>query len=146
MSAVARDKVFVPDFSELPLSAYTRERLSLARFSTPTPIQGAAIPQALEGKDVLATAQTGTGKTLAFVIPIMECLLARNTAGIPALVLVPTRELAMQVMDQYDKLRGKKLAPGALAIGGLSEGQQLSAIRKGERVVVATPGRLEDFL
>jgi len=146
MSAVARDKVFVPDFSELPLSAYTRERLSLARFSTPTPIQGAAIPQALEGKDVLATAQTGTGKTLAFVIPIMECLLARNTAGITALVLVPTRELAMQVMDQYDKLRGKKLAPGALAIGGLSEGQQLSAIRKGARVVVATPGRLEDFL
>ena len=86
-------------FSELPISSYTKEQLSAARFSTPTPVQSAAIPQALEGKDVLATAQTGTGKTLAFLIPIMEKLLRQPTPGIAALVLVPTRELAMQVID-----------------------------------------------
>src|ERR1700730_2841231 len=95
------------NFSELQISNYTKERLSLANFSTPTPVQAAAIPQALEGKDVLATAQTGTGKTLAFLIPVIEHLLQENTPGIAALVLVPTRELAMQVVDPYNALRGK---------------------------------------
>src|SRR6266852_3777944 len=133
-------------FSELPISTYVKERLSSARFSTPTPIQAAAIPHALEGKDVLATAQTGTGKTLAFLIPVLEKLLRRSSPGIAALVLVPTRELAMQVVDQYNALRGKQLSPAALVVGGLSETQQLSVIRKGPGLVVATPGRLEDFL
>ena len=133
-------------FSELQISAYTKERLASASFSTPTPVQAAAIPQALEGKDVLATAQTGTGKTLAFLIPIMEQLLARKSPGIAALVLVPTRELAMQVVEVYNTLRGKLLQPGALVVGGLSEVNQISALRKGARLVVATPGRLEDFL
>jgi ATP-dependent RNA helicase RhlE len=133
-------------FSESMISAYTKERLSSARFTTPTPVQAAAIPQALEGKDMLATAQTGTGKTLAFLIPIMERLLQQVTPGIAALVLVPTRELAMQVVDQFNALRGKQLGPAGLVVGGLSEGAQLSAIRRGARLVVATPGRLEDFL
>src|SRR6202521_4737745 len=134
------------NFSELKISNYTKERLALANFSIPTPVQAAAIPQALEGKDVLATAQTGTGKTLAFLIPVMERLLRQATPGIAALVLVPTRELAMQVVEQYNALRGKQLSPAALVVGGLSEGQQLRAIRNGAKVVVATPGRLEDFL
>ncbi len=134
------------NFSELPISPYVKERLSAAHFSTPTPVQAATIPQALEGKDVLATAQTGTGKTLAFLVPILEKLLRRSTLGITALVLVPTRELAMQVVDQYNALRGKQLSPAALVVGGLAETQQLDAIRKGAGPVVATPGRLEDFL
>src|SRR5713226_6748411 len=133
-------------FSELPISTYVKERLSSARFSTPTPVQAAAIPHALEGKDVLATAQTGTGKTLAFLIPVMEKLLRRTSTGIAALVLVPTRELAMQVVDQYNALRGKQLSPAALVVGGLSEVQQLHVIRQGPGLVVATPGRLEDFI
>ena len=138
-------------FSELPISPYTQERLSSLNFSIPTPVQAAAIPQALAGKDVLATAQTGTGKTLAFLIPIIERLLQPTKAdsgksGIAALVLVPTRELAMQVVDQYNALRGTKLSPAALVVGGLAEGNQLTALRRGARIVVATPGRLEDFL
>src|SRR5579864_2328561 len=138
-------------FTELPISQYIKDRLAAARFTVPTPVQAAAIPQALAGKDVLATAQTGTGKTLAFLIPIMEQLLNKDAnktsmPGIAALVLVPTRELAMQVVEQYNTLRGKQLAPAALVVGGLSEGQQLSALRNGARIVVATPGRLEDFL
>src|SRR6266700_1168080 len=133
-------------FSEMLISPYVKERLAAGRFTTPTPVQAAAIPQALEGKDVLATAQTGTGKTLAFLIPVIEKLLKDKTPGIAALVLVPTRELAMQVVDQFNKLRGNQLLPAALVVGGLSEGGQLQAIRKGARLVVATPGRLEDYL
>jgi ATP-dependent RNA helicase RhlE len=145
-AAMAPRESKMQNFSELPISTYLKDRLSSAHFSIPTPVQAAAIPQALEGKDVLATAQTGTGKTLAFLIPIMEQLLQRSATGIEALVLVPTRELAMQVADQYDALRGTKLPPAALVVGGLAEGQQLRAIRHGARVVVATPGRLEDFI
>lgn len=133
-------------FTELSISPYLKERLSFARFTIPTPVQAAAIPQALEGKDVLATAQTGTGKTLAFLVPILEKLLRQTTPGIAALVLVPTRELAMQVVEQYNALRGKQLLPAALVVGGLAEKHQLDAIRKGARLVVATPGRLEDYL
>jgi len=144
-AAYARESK-MQNFSELSISPYVEDRLSFGGFSIPTPVQAAAIPEALAGKDVLATAQTGTGKTLAFLIPIMEQLLKQNTPGIAALVLVPTRELAMQVAQQYDALRGKQLSPAALVVGGLSEGQQLRAIRNGARIVVATPGRLEDFL
>jgi ATP-dependent RNA helicase RhlE len=135
-------------FSDSTISAYTKERLASVKFTTPTPVQAAAIPQALDGKDILATAQTGTGKTLAFLIPVMEKLLKApaQAKGIAALVLVPTRELAMQVVDQYNVLRGKQLGPAGLVVGGLAEGAQLNAIRKGARLVVATPGRLEDYL
>lgn len=112
----------------------------------PTPVQAAAIPQALAGKDVIATAQTGTGKTLAFLVPVIEKLLQQNTVGITALVLVPTRELAMQVVAQCNALQGKQAPLAALVVGGLPEGRQLDAIRKGARLVVATPGRLEDYL
>jgi ATP-dependent RNA helicase RhlE len=134
------------NFSELQISNYTKDRLAQARFAIPTPVQAAAIPQALEGKDVLATAQTGTGKTLAFLIPIIERLQRQKARGIEALVLVPTRELAMQVLDQYNALRGKQLPPAALVVGGLPEAKQLGSIRDGARLVVATPGRLEDYL
>ncbi|MFZ0332973.1 MAG: DEAD/DEAH box helicase [Candidatus Acidiferrales bacterium] len=134
------------NFSELPISPSMKERLAAANFVVPTSVQAAAIPYAMEGKDVLATAQTGTGKTLAFLIPIIEKLTRRNVAGIGALVLVPTRELAMQVAEQFDALRGKQMPPAALVVGGLSEGPQLSAIRNGARIMIATPGRLEDFL
>ena len=123
-----------------------KERLAAANFVTPTPVQAAAIPQALEGKDVLATAQTGTGKTLAFLVPVIEKLAAKDAAGVGALVVVPTRELAMQVAEQYNVLRARHHAPAALVVGGLSEGPQLNAIRRGARLIVATPGRLEDYL
>jgi ATP-dependent RNA helicase RhlE len=133
-------------FSELQVSNYLKERLAANEFIVPTPVQAAATPLALAGKDVLATAQTGTGKTLAFLIPVIERLLADKTPGIAALVLVPTRELAMQVVQQYNDLRGKQLSPAALVVGGLAEGKQLDSLRQGARFVVATPGRLEDFL
>src|SRR5690242_17461994 len=134
------------NFFEFVISPSLKEQLSGAGFVKPTPVQAAAIPPGVQGKDVMATAQTGTGKTLAFLIPILERLLHDGPCGVAALVLVPTRELAMQVAAQHDALRGKKLPPAALTVGGLSEYQQLEALRRGSRVVVATPGRLEDFL
>src|SRR5580698_296338 len=112
-------------FTELQISPYLKERIKAAGFVTPMPVQAAAIPQALEGHDVLATAQTGTGKTLAFLIPIVEQLLREKTPGVGALVLTPTRELAMQIAAQFDLLRGRQLSPAAIVVGGLSEGLQI---------------------
>jgi ATP-dependent RNA helicase RhlE len=109
-------------------------------------VQAAAIPHAIQGKDILATAQTGTGKTLAFLIPILEKFLAQPGAGVQALVLAPTRELAMQINKQYEQLRGKKLPAAALLIGGNSERSQLETLRRGAGLIVATPGRFEDLL
>ena len=96
----------------MPLSAGLQQKLAQFHFTTPTPVQASAIPPALEGKDVLATAQTGTGKTLAFLIPIIERLaLDDRSARVSALILVPTRELAMQVHEQYESCARAKLLP-----------------------------------
>jgi len=135
----------IQQFSELPISKYLQEQLSTNNFHTPTPVQNSAIPAALSGKDLLATAQTGTGKTLAFLLPVAERLLQTRAAGVQALVLVPTRELAIQVEQQFDQLRGRKLNKAALVIGGAAERQQIAAL-KTAHLVIATPGRLEDFL
>src|ERR1700679_2371658 len=93
-------------FTELPLSAALQQKLAAAQFITLTPIQARGIAPALEGKDVIGTAQTGTGKTLAFLIPIIEMLRASSknapAKNVSALVLLPTRELAMQVHEQYE--------------------------------------------
>ncbi len=134
-------------FTELPLSGSLQQRLAASQFHTPTPIQSAAIPHALAGKDLMATAPTGTGKTLAFVVPMIERLLQSHASRqVEALVLVPTRELAMQVHEQFEQLRGRTIPAAALVIGGVAERRQLDAIRSGARVLVATPGRLEDYL
>jgi ATP-dependent RNA helicase RhlE len=131
-------------FSELQLSQTMQRQLADANFIHPTPVQTAALPPALEGRDVLATAQTGTGKTLSFLIPIIERM-RTGTNDSKTLVLLPTRELAMQVLEAWrDLTQGQSRA--ALVCGGLAEGPQLSAIRKGARLIVATPGRLEDYL
>src|ERR1700692_1779931 len=133
-------------FTELPLSSALQQRLAKAEFITPTPIQAQAIPCALEGKDVLATAQTGTGKTLAFLIPVIEMLQREPPQKVRVLVLLPTRELAIQVNEEYEKLRGHGLSKAALVIGGVSEKTQIQAVRSGSNLVIATPGRLQDFI
>ncbi len=142
-------------FNTFTISQNLKNRLAAAKFVTPTPVQAKAIPPALEGHDVLATAQTGTGKTLSFLIPLIERMNASintsptgagNNKGIKALILLPTRELAMQVMEAYGKLMPGAAGDSALIVGGLSEQTQLQAVRRGARLVIATPGRLEDFM
>ncbi|MGB9074190.1 MAG: DEAD/DEAH box helicase [Terriglobales bacterium] len=133
-------------FSELPLSAALQQKLAAAQFLNLTPIQERAIPPCLEGKDVIGTAQTGTGKTLVFLIPIIEMLDRESSRQIRALVLLPTRELAMQVHEQYEKLRSKAAPRAALVIGGASEKAQIHSLRAGSGLVIATPGRLQDFI
>lgn len=132
-------------FSELPLSAALQQKLAAAQFTTLTPIQEQAIPVALNGKDVIGAAQTGTGKTLAFLLPLIEMLRQEPSKQAKALVLLPTRELAMQVHQQYERLcHSRDLA--ALVIGGVSEQTQIRTLRAGCRLIIATPGRLQDFV
>ncbi len=133
-------------FSELNLSTHLQQQLARNQFVTPTPVQAAAIPPAMEGRDVLATAQTGTGKTLGFLLPAMERLLASKGRHPAVLILEPTRELALQVEKQYAQLAGKALPRAASLIGGANENPQIRDLEAGARLIVATPGRLEDFL
>jgi len=121
-------------------------RLDANKFEVPTPVQAGCIPPALEGRDILATAQTGTGKTLGFLIPVVEMMQKNETRGAQALILLPTRELAMQVEKAFRAIRTSPSQTCALVVGGLAEHSQLEAIRRGARLIVATPGRLEDFL
>src|SRR5690348_16378011 len=131
-------------FSELSISAQLKSNLSKNGFTTPTPVQAQAIEPALSGRDVVATAQTGTGKTLAFVLPLVERFAHKK--GVCALVLSPTRELAIQIDETFKKLAAGSGLRSAVVVGGLSENTQLHAIRRGAQVIIATPGRLYDFL
>ncbi len=138
-------------FSELQLDPCLHKNLTRNSFTKPTPVQSASIPPALEGLDVVGTAQTGTGKTLAFLLPILQRIInekpaAQSTKIIRSLVLAPTRELALQIADTFGKLSAETGLRCAVVVGGLSEQTQLSALRKGVDMVIATPGRLEDFL
>ncbi len=134
-------------FSELTLSPILRTNLARNCFVEPTPVQAQAIPPALSGRDVVATAQTGTGKTLAFVLPLLESLMKEPLpTGISAVVLSPTRELAIQISETFGKLAQGTGIRAAVVVGGLNEQTQLNAIRKGAQVLIATPGRLSDFL
>jgi ATP-dependent RNA helicase RhlE len=138
--------ILVTQFSQFSLSHALMARLKANQFETPTPVQAGAIPPALEGRDVLATAQTGTGKTLSFLIPIVEMLNKVEGRDAHALIVLPTRELAMQVEKAFRAVRSSQSQTVALVVGGMSEQAQLETIRRGARLIVATPGRLEDFL
>ncbi len=134
-------------FSELPLSESIQVNLAKNGFVQPTPVQCEAIGPALAGHDVVGTAQTGTGKTLAFVIPMLDSLVRQPVpSGISAVILSPTRELAIQIQETFLKLAVGTGIRAAVVVGGLGEHNQLDAIRRGARVLIATPGRLADFV
>ncbi|MEI6605285.1 MAG: DEAD/DEAH box helicase [Verrucomicrobiota bacterium] len=139
----------------MPFSNFGLEREILraihhAGYVCPTPVQAAAIPKVMQGHDLIAIAQTGTGKTAAFVLPMLHrlCLAQRQgqLRGIKALILAPTRELAVQIVDNIRNY-GKHLPIRTAAIhGGVEDAAQIKAIRKGVHIIVATPGRLLDLL
>ena len=135
------------EFTKLGLSATTLQAVADTGYTVATPIQAAAIPVALAGRDVLGIAQTGTGKTAAFTLPMIDRLgSGRARARMPrALVLAPTRELADQVAESFAKYaKGTKLT-WVLLIGGVSMGDQVAMLNKGVDVLIATPGRLLDL-
>ncbi|WP_440676744.1 DEAD/DEAH box helicase [Candidatus Pelagibacter sp. HIMB1587] len=133
------------NFSDLNIENKLKRSIELAEFKTPTPIQSQSIPISLEGKDVLGTAQTGTGKTLAFTIPMLNKLLKDKQAM--ALIICPTRELATQVMETVLKLNIREIGIGnALLIGGESMQKQLRQLKKRARIIVGTPGRINDHI
>lgn len=137
----------IQHFSDLELCSALRNNLDKNRFVTPTPVQAQAIPPLLEGRDVVATAQTGTGKTLAFSIPLIQALAAvPRTKTIKVLILSPTRELAIQIDEAFRQIAYGTHIRTAVVVGGLSEKGQLRDIRAGAEVVIATPGRLCDYL
>ncbi len=135
------------NFSELSVRSALRGNLLKHGFVQPTEVQARSLPAALAGRDVIVAAQTGTGKTLAFVVPLIERLQSsRDLRGIQALVLSPTRELAIQIEETFTMLAAGTGMRAAVVVGGMSEERQLRAIRAGAQVVIATPGRLNDFL
>ena len=124
-------------------------KVNLARngWVEPTAVQSQAIPPAIEGRDMIATAQTGTGKTLAFALPIVQKLATGPTPrGIRAVILSPTRELAIQIDEAIGHLTAGMQIRSAVVVGGMNEQNQLRNIRKGAQIIVATPGRLCDFI
>lgn len=132
-------------FASFGLPDYVMQALAHMKFTTPTPVQAAAIPPALAGKDILGSAQTGTGKTGAFGIPLVVKLLTNHKSC--ALVMTPTRELAVQVMVMMEQLLGADSGiDTALLIGGESMPKQFSQLRRRPRLIVGTPGRINDHL
>ncbi|MBM3795818.1 MAG: DEAD/DEAH box helicase [Acidobacteria bacterium] len=134
-------------FSDLKFCSALRNNLDKNRFVTLTPVQAQAIPPIMEGRDVVVTAQTGTGKTLAFSIPLAEALAAApRTKTVKVLILSPTRELAIQIDEAFRQIAHGMHIRTAVVVGGMSEKSQLRDIQAGAEVVVATPGRLCDYL
>ena len=133
-------------FADLGLSPSIVQTVTDTGYTTPTPIQEQAIPVALAGRDVLGIAQTGTGKTAAFTLPMIDRLSAgRSKARMPrSLVLAPTRELADQVASSFEKYAAGGKLTWALLIGGVSFEDQLRKLDRGVDVLIATPGRLLD--
>ena len=141
-------------FDTLDLAAPIQRALAAEGYVTPTPIQSQAIPPALDGRDLLGIAQTGTGKTAAFALPILHRLLALGAVhGTPsrgraprALVLAPTRELAAQIGDSFAAYGRNTPLRAAVIFGGVSQRPQVNALRSGVDIIVATPGRLTDLM
>ena len=133
-------------FEELPLHPTLKQGIRAMGYHAPTPIQSRAIPDAVEGRDIVATAQTGTGKTAAFLLPILERTLDLPPGKIYALVLTPTRELALQAEGFVRKLGHFTKRRGAAVYGGVGMEPQTRALRGGAEIIIATPGRLLDHM
>jgi ATP-dependent RNA helicase RhlE len=141
----SEDKEYVI-FQEFNLDARLKAGITRAGFQEPTPIQIAAIPAALAGKDLIGTAQTGTGKTAAFVLPILNRLLKGSRNHVRALIITPTRELAEQIHENIRLLATGTGLRSATVYGGVGMTQQAKSLRDGAEIIVACPGRLLDFI
>ncbi|MBI4975809.1 DEAD/DEAH box helicase [Candidatus Peregrinibacteria bacterium] len=138
-----RQRTPEPRFADMKINPQILKKLEVLKFTVPTPIQQKTIPLGLEGNDLIGIAQTGTGKTLAFAIPIIQKIIEEKKL---ALIVLPTRELALQVGEVFQKV-GKSLGINtAVLIGGMGFGAQISMIRRHPQVVIGTPGRIIDHV
>lgn len=136
-------------FENLNIIEPIRQALETKGYSEATPIQEKAIPYILEGRDLFGCAQTGTGKTAAFALPIIQMLAGRapsSTRSIKALILAPTRELAIQIQDNFKEYANKLQIRSTVVFGGVSQHAQTNALKSGVDVLIATPGRLMDLM
>ncbi|MBE2274242.1 MAG: DEAD/DEAH box helicase [Flavobacteriales bacterium] len=136
------------NFTDLKLIEPIAKALQEEGYTQPTPIQQKAIPNILQGRDLLGTAQTGTGKTAAFAIPILQNLTEKNVRNnqIKALILTPTRELAIQIEESFNAYGRHLKLRNLVVFGGVKQGAQEASLKKGVDILVATPGRLLDFI
>lgn len=133
------------NFSQLGLTSAQLHACESLGYQTPTPIQAKAIPIILTGQDLIGCAETGTGKTAAFLLPIIQKISERSRPGVRVLVLAPTRELALQIQKNYTELNTVKSNRSTIVIGGTNIRTQIADLRRGVTVVIATPGRLLDL-
>lgn len=133
-------------FQELKLSPALLRAIDAQGYQIPTPIQQKTIPALLEGRDMIGCAQTGTGKTAAFALPILQNLSAFKGHGIRALILTPTRELAIQILENFRSYGSRLPLKSDVIFGGVSQVPQVERLRKGVDILVATPGRLNDLI
>ena len=134
------------NFSQLGLTGEQLRACESLGYKTPTPIQTKAIPTILSGQDLIGCAETGTGKTAAFLLPILQKLNERTRPGLRVVVLAPTRELALQIQKNYTELNVRKTNRSVVVIGGANIRTQVADIRRRPAVVIATPGRLLDLI
>ncbi|HJQ09097.1 MAG TPA: DEAD/DEAH box helicase [Candidatus Saccharimonadales bacterium] len=140
------DVVYAPThrFDDFAVHPLLQRNIAAKGFEKPSPVQDQAIPFGLEGRDVIGIANTGTGKTVAFAVPVLNRLLESNGAGV--LVIAPTRELAQQIEDEFRALARQSGLYGALLIGGTTMGPQLRDLRAKPQIIIGTPGRIKDHL
>jgi superfamily II DNA/RNA helicase len=140
------EEVFVPkhQFAELALMEQLKRTLEQRGYTTPTPVQDGAIPPAIEGRDVIGLANTGTGKTAAFVLPIIQRL-QKELHGSTALIIAPTRELAVQINDEFKLFAEGLKIYSAICVGGTNIKPQIRQLERRPQVVIGTPGRLKDL-
>jgi ATP-dependent RNA helicase RhlE len=134
------------NFSQLGLAAAQVRACESLGYTNPTPIQTKAIPVILTGRDLIGCAETGTGKTAAFLLPIIQKISERSRPGVRVLVVAPTRELALQIEKNYTELNSTKSNRSVIVMGGTNIRTQVAALRRGASVVIATPGRLLDLM
>ncbi|MEG2524722.1 MAG: DEAD/DEAH box helicase, partial [Oscillospiraceae bacterium] len=133
-------------FRELNLIEPLLKAVEKQGYSEPSPIQSQAIPVLLEKRDLIGCAQTGTGKTAAFALPILQNLSESKKRGIRALVLTPTRELALQIYESFRSYGANLRLKSTVVFGGVGQNPQVEALRRGVDILVATPGRLNDLM
>ena len=141
------EEVYVPThtFDDFALSDHTKRTLHHIGYITPSPIQDQTIAPCLEGRDIIGLANTGTGKTAAFLLPTIEKL-AQSRAPVSALVLAPTRELAQQIDEEFRKFAGGQKLFSTLVVGGANIGKQIQQIKRGPHIIIGTPGRIKDLI